>query len=335
MKNNYLHVLLLVCTILCISCEKSDDNVNPVIASFDDWLEVVDNTTTLDDLLLIAVGLRGEVVSIGNNSGNVINLGAITMDENNSYLAPQTIVATETTIYGVEYAYDASDTNKLLVYDMASNTTQSIPLTFPTTIEGEQIRIIALEWDNSSNLIALVDEDFYSAGSTRHLVNINLQDYSITEIGVRYNGDIVTSMKKVGNNIYISTWNEGLIEIDLTTNTLNTINNINGTRLAQISDTKLAFMQAYGYAIKGVRPSIIDTASQTVTPNFETASIQVEDILGGSVFVNQNYYNLVVGPGVPFGVLRTDFSSDKSILTPVSSLTLTSRIHIVNAIPVN
>ena len=334
MKKITLHFILIFTTILCISCDNSDDNDIPLVASLDEWVEVSDASTP-DDLLLVTVSKSGQVFTVGNNTGTTNTIGNMGLDFNESYLAMQTVIATENTIYAVEYLFDEAQTNNLLIHDIASNTTQRIPLTFPSNIEGDQPRVLALVWDNTSNLIALVDEDFYPAGSTRHLVNISLQDYSVSEIGVTYDGDIVTSMKKVANNIYISTWNEGLIEIDLATNTLNTLSNINGTRLATISDTQLAFMEVYGLAIRGVRPSIIDTNTQTVTPNFATASIQVNDILGGTVFANQTYLNLVITPDVNFGILKTDFNSDKSILVPITFTDYIGEMVMVNAIPVN
>ncbi|MEM6685719.1 MAG: hypothetical protein AAF617_08035 [Bacteroidota bacterium] len=332
MKKTVFFVAFL-CAILSISCDNSDDSSNIQPLAIDDWVEILDNPAP-DDFLVITANSSGAVFSIGNNSGDIQNIGNFTMESEQSLLWPQTIVATSETIYAVEYLFNGMQESNLLLYDIATNTTQSFPLVFPTTIEGPQRAIVGLAIDDASNLIGILDSEFNPSGSTKHLVNISLEDYSMTEIGISYTEDLITSMRKLGTNVYISTWADGLVVADLFTNTSTTVNSIVGTRLAQISATELAFMQVFP-GPGGFRPAIIDVNSQTATPNDERAVIKIKDVFGGSVFVNQTYLNLVFTDDIYFGLLQTDFSEDKSTLTPINSEDVNRDMVIVTTIPVN
>ena len=171
----------------------------------------------VDDYKLLAVSDLGEVFEIGNNTGNIENIGQINRENNSSILSTNNLISSSGKIYSIEYVYNPSPTNNLLIFDRQNGTSQIIPLNIPSTINGDERRIIALTWDDN-NLIGVLAENVLISNSTKHLININLQDNSITELGITFNENTVTSMIKINSKLYISTWGEGFLEVDLVNN---------------------------------------------------------------------------------------------------------------------
>ncbi|MEM6718199.1 MAG: hypothetical protein AAF611_02690 [Bacteroidota bacterium] len=313
MKKNSFSLLLLVLSIFCVSCNSSDDtpqNAPPL---------EVDVPGPVDDLLLIAATNLGEVYNIGNNVAFAGNMGQIDKENSASILPMQTLIGKDDTIYAIEYLYNPTPTNNLLVYEVSTNTTQIVPLTLPSTIMGDERGIIALAWNDDSNMTAILSENVLINGATKHLVNINLQDYSITELGITFTEDTITSMLNVGTNIYVSTWNQGFLTIDTTTNSVTNTNTINGSRLAQISTTELALMQNSTTSVNGARPATINLSNSTVTPNDTTEEYGLINIFGGTILEDQTYLNLVSTSDVFLGVLKTDVTTGESELTAITS----------------
>ena len=197
----------------------------------------------VDDYKLLAVSNLGEVFKIGNNTGNIEGIGKIAKESDGTFLNTNSLVDSQDKIYAIEYLYNPLPTNNLLIYDKQNGTGQINPLTLPSTINGDERGIIALTL-NKNNLIGILDENILTKNSTKHLININLQNNSITELGPTFKENAITSMIKINSKVYISTWGEGFLEVDLTNNTVNKFNSINTSRIAKITDTELGIMHA-------------------------------------------------------------------------------------------
>jgi len=167
----------------------------------------------IDDYKLLVTSDLGEIFEIGNNTGNIESVGQINKENSSSILPSSTLISSESKIYSIEYIYNPSPTNNLLIFDKQNGTTQVIPLILPSNINGDEKGIIALAWDNN-NLIGILAENVLINNSTKHIININLQDNSITDLGITFNEDKITSMKKINSKLYLSTWGEGFIEAD-------------------------------------------------------------------------------------------------------------------------
>ncbi len=283
----------------------------------------------VDDYKLLAVSNLGEVFEIGNNTGDIENIGQINRENNSSILSTNNLISSSDKIYSIEYLYNPTPTNNLLIYDRYEGTGQIIPLTIPSTINGNERGIIALGW-NDNNLIGVLAENVLISNSTKHLININLQDNSITELGITFNEDAVTSMIKINSKLYISTWGEGFLEIDLTNKSVNNINSIIGSRLAQINESELAIMQYVPGFNSGAKPARIDLSNQTVSNNSDNEIYGLVTLFGNSIFKNQIYLNLVNTSNLYFGILKTNFETNKSSIIEINSTSVDRNLIILN-----
>ena len=283
----------------------------------------------VDDYKLLAVSNLGEVFEIGNNTGDIENIGQINRENNSSILSTNNLISSSDKIYSIEYLYNPTPTNNLLIYDRYEGTGQIIPLTIPSTINGNERGIIALGW-NDNNLIGVLAENVLISNSTKHLININLQDNSITKLGITFNEDAVTSMVKINSKLYISTWGEGFLEIDLTNKSVNNINSIIGSRLAQINESELAIMQYVPGFINGAKPARIDLSNQTVSNNSDNEIYGLVTLFGNSIFKNQIYLNLVNTSNLYFGILKTNFETNKSSIIEINSTSVDRNLIILN-----
>lgn len=283
----------------------------------------------VDDYKLLAVSNLGEVFEIGNNTGDIENIGQINRENNSSILSTNNLISSSDKIYSIEYLYNPTPTNNLLIYDRYEGTGQIIPLTIPSTINGDEREIIALGW-NDNNLIGVLAENVLISNSTKHLININLQDNSITKLGITFNEDAVTSMVKINSKLYISTWGEGFLEIDLTNKSVNNINSIIGSRLAQINESELAIMQYVPGFNSGAKPARIDLSNQTVSNNSDNEIYGLVTLFGNSIFKNQIYLNLVNTSNLYFGILKTNFETNKSSIIEINSTSVDRNLIILN-----
>jgi hypothetical protein len=299
------------------------DTANITI-NLNDIIEIV------DDYNLLAISNLGEVFEIGNNTGNLEKVGQVERESNNSILSTNNLIASNNKIYCIEYIYNPSPTNNLLIFDRQNNTTQRVPLTLPSSIVGDERGIIALEWNNN-NLIGVLGENVIINNFTKHIININLEDYIITDLGITFNEeDKITSMKKINSKLYLSTWGEGFLEIDLTNKSVNNINSINGSRLAQINESELAIMQYVPGFFNGAKPARIDLSNQTVSNNSDDEIYGLVTLSGNSIFKNQIYLNLVSTSNLYFGILKTNFETNESSIIEINSTSVDRNLIILD-----
>jgi len=316
MKNIKLNYLLLLLIFFTLSCEKSENRI-------------IDNEIT-DDYNLLAVSNLGEIFEIGNNTGNIKNVGQINRENNSSLLSTNNFLSSDDKIYSIEYIYNPSPTNNLLIFDKQNKTTQIVPLILPSNISGDERGIIAISWDNN-NLIGVLAENVLINNSTKHIININLQNNSITNLGITFNEDRISSMKKINSKLYLSTWGEGFLEIDLTNNSVTNLNYINGSRLAQINNSELAIMQPVSGSANGAKPVVINLTDQTVSDNSNGEIYGLVTVFGNSIFENQVYLNLVSSNSLNLylGILKTNFKTNENSIVEINSANVNRNLIIL------
>ncbi len=290
-----------------------------------------DINEVVDDYKLLAVTDLGEVFKIGNNTGEIENIGQISKESNDTFLSTNTLISSEDKIYSIEYLYNPTPTNNLLIYDRQEGTGQIIPLTIPSTINGDERGIIALAW-NDNNLIGVLAENVLINNSTKHLININLQDNSITEMGITFNENAITSMIRINSKLYISTWGEGFLEIDLTNNSVNNFNSINGSRIAKITDNELGIMQAVSGNINGVKPGIINLNTQTISDNSNGETYGLVTVFGNTIYDNGIYLNLVSSNtlNLYLGILKSNFATNENSVVEINSMSVNRNLIILD-----
>jgi len=284
----------------------------------------------VDDYKLLAVTDLGEIFEIGNNTGEIENIGQIPKESNDTFLSTNTLISSEEKIYSIEYLYNPSPSNNLLIYDRQDGTGQIIPLTIPSTINGDERGIIALAWDNN-NLIGVLAENILMNNSTKHLININLQDNSITEMGITFNEDAITSMIKIDSKIYVTTWGEGFLEIDLTNNSVNNVNSINGSRIAKITDTELGIMQAVSGNINGAKPGVLNLTTQTISDNSNGETYGLVTVFGNTIYDSGIYLNLVSSNNLNLylGILKSNFGTNENSIVEINSTSVNRNLIIL------
>ena len=308
-----------------VSAENSGISETAIITiNLNDINEIVDNYK------LLAVSNLGEVFEIGNNTGDLEKIGQIEKENSNSILSSNNLISSNNKIYCIEYIYNPSPTNNLLIFDRQSNTTQRVPLTLPSNIVGDERGIIALTWNNN-NLIGVLGENVIIDNFTKHIININIEDYATTDLGITFNEeDKITSMKKINSKLYLSTWGEGFLEIDLANKSINNINSINGSRLAQINESELAIMQSVPGFTNGVKPAKINLSTQTVSNNSNDEIYGLVTVFGNSIYENQIYLNLVSTSDLYLGILKTDFQTNENSIVEINSTNVDRNLIILD-----
>lgn len=319
MKNIKLKHLFLLLTLFALSCEKSDNGADEP------------NNEIVDDYKLLAVSDLGEVFEIGNNTGIIKNIGQIEKENNSTFLITNSLIASKQKIYSVEYVYNPSPTNNLLIYDRQNRTSQIIPLSLPSTIKGDERGIIALAWDNN-NLIGILAENVLANNSTKHVITINLQDHSINELGITFTEDRISAMKKINSKLYISTWGDGFLEIDLANNSVNNLSEINGSRIAQINSSELAIMQSVSGSINGAKPALFNLASKSISDYSNGQTYGLTTVFGNTIYKDKEYLNLVSSSSLNLylGILKTNFETNENSIVKINSTSVNWNLIIVD-----
>jgi hypothetical protein len=315
--SNFLSLLLVLFT---LSCDDSDYQTT-----------TEPDNEVIDDYKLVAVSDRGEIFEIGNNSGDIENVGQIDKENQNSFLSANSLISSEEKIYSVEYVYNPSPKNNLLIFDRQNETSQIIPLSIPSTINGNERGIIALAWDNN-NLIGVLAENVLMNNSTKHIINIDLQDNSITELGITFNEDRISSMKKINSKLYISTWGEGFLEVDLINNSVNNLSSINASRIAQINNSELAIMQSVSGSIDGAKPGIINLTTQSVSDYSNGETYGLVTVFGNTIYKDEIYLNLVSSNSLNLylGILKTNFETNENSIVEINSTSINRNLIILD-----
>lgn len=320
-KLNYFLILLLVFN---SSCDSSSSN------SDDDFVEEPVKEI-VDDYNLVAVSDLGEIFEIGNITGKVTNVGQFSKENSNTILSANTLIANAEKIYAVEYVYNPSPTNNLLIFDRISGATQIIPLEIPSSIKGDERGIVALA-RNKDKLIGVLAENVLTNNAVKHLISIDLQNKSITDLGITFNENRISSMKLINSKVYISTWGEGFLEIDLIDKSVSNFETINGSRLAQVSNSELAMMQAVTGSINGAKPALIDLSTINISESSNGEVYGLVSVFGNTIFDNGIYINLVSSNSLDLylGILKTNFSTNKNTIVNINSTTINRNLIIVD-----
>ncbi|WP_445735995.1 hypothetical protein [Mariniflexile sp.] len=320
MKNIKLYYVLLLLTFFTFSCGDSDSGITDET-----------NNQIPDDYNLLVASDLGEIFQIGNNTGNIKNIGQIKKESSSSILSTSSLIASEDKIYAIEYIYNPTPTNNLLIFDKQKSTTQIVPLTLPSNISGFERHLYALAWNNN-DLIGVLAENALEKKSAKHLVTINLQDHSITDLGITFTEDLITSMKKVNSKLYLSTWGEGFLIIDLNNNTVNRLNSISGSRMAIINDSEMAIMQVVPNILNGAKPEIINLTNLTISDNSKEEHYGLAAVFGNSIYKNEEYLNLVAVPNLNsnLALLKTNFKTNKNTIVKIKSTSVNINLIILD-----
>ena len=324
-KSIFLILFLLLSVLTCDS-SSDDSSDNP-------------NNNVTDDYNLLVIDNLGKVYEIGNNTGDIEQTGLINKQIDGTFISLSTITSFEEKIYAIEYFYNPGPTNNLLIFDKQSGTTEIVPLEIPNNLIGDENTIFALTNDGS-NLIAVMSETAYQVNSTKHLVSIDLETYQIEELGITLNEDKITSIQNFNNRVYISTLTEGFLEINLNTNTVNTLQFsntiINGGKLAVIDNDRIALIKFdhSNNITNDFKPIELDLINQTFTDKSNNNSYGFVNPSGTSIYKNDEYLNLFSSSEfeVYYGILKSNFETDTIEMVTINSTDFNRNMIIIGTV---
>ncbi len=327
MKSTISNFLILFLLIGVLSCDNSNDDTN------DDTNNIIDNYN------LLVVDNLGKVYEIGNNTGEIEQIGTINKQIDGTFLSLGTITASEEKIYAIEYFYDPGPINNLLIFDKLNGTTEIVPLEIPDNLMGDENAIIALT-TYGSNLIAVVTENALQNNTTKSIVSIDLETYQLEELGITFNEDAITSIKYINEKIYISTAYEGFIQLNLNTNLVNNLqfNNtiINGGKLAVIDNNRLALMQFdYNNNITNdFKPIELDLINQTFTDKSNNNLYGFANPSGTTIYKNGEYINLFSSATLEiyYGIIKCNFETNNIDMVTINSTSINRNMIILGTV---
>jgi hypothetical protein len=333
MKKTSYYTILIIVT-LFTSCQNSDNSLSD---NGDSLSNSDENNQIKDDYKLLVSTKNGQLYEIGNNTGNTNKVGQI----NNIISSPfvRTITSSKSKIFLIEYISNPNPTNNLLIYNRQTKTTESISLKLPSSIIGDEPSIIDLYW-NGNNLIGVLSTNGLISNSPKYLITINTSDYSITNTGITFNQDSITSLVQVDNKVYISTLEEGFLEIDLITNSVNELmfdgKQLNGWRLAVINKTKLALMQVIqgSSSTNSGKPVEINFNNKSIVDKSNNTIYGLADVFGSSIFrlTNNEYINLIYSNDSKLSILRCNFITGQIKLVKINNTDITSSLKILDIV---
>lgn len=322
-------LLLTLVSLFMLSCSNSDET--PIVVP--EAPEVPEEIS--DDFKLLSVTSEGEILEIGNNSGETTSVGQITTVANLIQLS--TVCKIGSKIYSLEASY-VPNPNILIVYDKITGTTTSQQLLLPASILSTMMDpfVTNLEY-NGSELIAIVSENMPSNSRPTRIISINPQNFQTTDLDISFLQRTFTSTELIENKLYISTRTEGLLEVDLALKTVTELqangNRINATKLVKINNSKLGLMRLnVPQVVNGVKPFEFDLSTNTLTDKSAGNHFAVGNYTGGTVFHNGEYLNVVYDENGEFGILKINYTNSQKQFVAFGSNVVSANALIVDII---
>ncbi|WP_409416034.1 hypothetical protein [Flavobacterium sp. PS2] len=321
MKKLPLFLLILV-SLFSFSCENNDET--PEVQKID------------DDYKLLSITSEGKIFEIGNNSGKTTTIGQIKNSSNLIMLS--TICNVGSKIYAFEATY-IPHPNILIIYDKLTGTTTTKQITLPVSLTETMLDpfITNLKY-NGSELVAIVSENQPNRSQPNKIISINIQNYQTTDLGINFFlSSFTTSTELINNKLYVSTVSNGLLEIDLTDKTVKELQadgtRISATRLAKINDTKLGLMNLkVPKVINGVKPFDFNLSNNLLSDKSSENLFAVGNIIGGTIFYNEEYLNLVFRTDSKFGILKINHENNSTKFVELDKNVLGQNAIIIDVI---
>lgn len=287
--------LLLSIIILFISCSSSDEQPNNNIS---------------DNYKLITVNSEGKIFEIGNNTGLISQIGQINAP--NNLLILSSIVNFDNKILSSEANISAP--NVIFEYNKASNTTNNINLNIPSSVISTMNEALLgpMTYDGNS-ILAVVNENLPNNTHPSKLIAINPQTYTVTDLDISFYQVGITSIIYGNNKLYMSTMNNGILEVDLNLKTVTSISsNVGTTRLTKIDNTTLAYNQLGGTNwVNAMKPYQINLTNNVVTDKSQNTFYSLGNTAGNGFYINSEVLNIVYKQNNEFGLLKLNYLTDE------------------------
>ena len=316
MKNNQIYFKLIITLVSFISCISCDSD-------------------SIDDYSLLTIARNGSIYNLGNNSGNFTLIGQMELQNNSFSIELNSPTLIQNKIYAIEFIDTSQDSrNNLLVYDLESNQSESVELIIPNSIPGEERAIVSLI-ANGDNLIGILKESTFFSSLPKHLIKINLETFEVTEILTFELNESITSMLKIDSNIYITSWSEGSLQIDLNNNLVSEFklnnNPVNGSRLSKINNTEFAFMEANPNGFSAT-PVLLNISNESMIYKSNNRYYELANLMGNSFVKNNLYFNLIIGDDLQHYILKSNYQTNENTIIKTNSIGIDPNMVILDII---
>jgi hypothetical protein len=301
--NLLFRVLALNCAIFFMSCSSepsSEKQVEPV----------------KDDYSYLVVNATGKINKIGNNTGIITTYSEFKGFNTTAFLNLNTVTSNSNKIFLIE----SLTSDKLYVFDKATNLTTTKTLIYPNTIATPGSVLLSLQWNDQNNVLyGILKENKNDADSMSYLVTINLPSFEVIYTGISFNQKNSFSTFINGNKFYSSSYKDNTIEINLENKTSKPLflNNTNSftpfTRAAVTTNNILYGMKAVAGHINGVSLFKFDLLNNTYTDILPNQVYGLDGISGkGFIDNTKNQYVVISNLNNKAGILKYDITSNST-----------------------
>ncbi len=336
MKKILYCIVLVVFCLLANACA-TDDPVtqdDQVITDTEDPDDDADTTT--DTYELIAVTDLGDIVAIGNNTGELRRIDQV--NDVNTLGSMGNIASSEAAIYYLDRYYDPGPITELIVYDRLAQTQDRRVLNFPPTITGNDIGIVHLFW-SQDQLIAFIAPDVLTGQPPIfYIATIDPVSYEMADTGVSVEASVITSVLQLDDTLYISSWDQTLSRVNLTTGlsqeVVSSTTPLYGSRMAQISAHQIAMLQSEPGFIGGGKPVIVDIETGAVNFSDDPTVYGMVSIFGATKYdaPSNTYFNLVglYETDSYLEILKVNTNTGSQTTTRVNTTSISRNIIIID-----
>lgn len=300
------HILLPI-LLLLFSCDSSDNDSTQNQSQNNNNNQ---NVVVTDDYKLVSINSEGEIFEIGNNTGLIAQIGQITTQEN--LLILPSVVNFSEKILSIEAI--APNPNVIYEYDKTTNTTINLNINIPSSVTSSMNEpfLSAMTFDGNS-ILAVVNENLPNSTHPSKLVSIDPQTYTVTDLNISFYQVGVTSLLYANNKLYMSTLNNGILEVNLSLKTVTPITtNIGTTRLAKIDNNTLAYNQLGGTNwVNSMKPYEINLTNNITTDKSQNIFYSIGNITGNGFYTDSEIINLVFKQNNEYGLLKLNYSNDE------------------------
>lgn len=304
--------LLLSLLILFISCDSSDESPS----TNNNTNNNNSNENITDDYKLVAVNSEGGIFEVLNNTGVISQIGQINVP--NNLLILSSIVNLDTKILSIEA--NVSNPNVIFEYDKSNNTTTNINLNIPSSVTNSMNEpfLGPMTFDGNS-ILAVLNENLPNNTHPSKLISIDPQTYTVTDLDISFYQVGINSIIFTNNKLYMSTSNNGILEVDLDLKTVTAITtNISTTRLTKINNTTLAFNQLGGTNwINAMKPYEINLTSNIITDKSQNIFYSLGNTTGNGFYTNSEVLNIVFKQNNDYGLLKLNYTTNEIKFVPL------------------
>lgn len=304
--------LLLSLLILFISCDSSDESST----TNNNTNNNNSNENITDDYKLVAVNSEGGIFEVLNNTGVISQIGQINVP--NNLLILSSIVNLDTKILSIDA--NVSNPNVIFEYDKSNNTTTNINLNIPSSVTNSMNEpfLGPMTFDGNS-ILAVLNENLPNNTHPSKLISIDPQTYTVTDLDISFYQVGINSIIFTNNKLYMSTSNNGILEVDLDLKTVTAITtNISTTRLTKINNTTLAFNQLGGTNwINAIKPYEINLTSNIITDKSQNIFYSLGNTIGNGFYTNSEVLNIVFKQNNDYGLLKLNYTTNEIKFVPL------------------